>query len=87
MVKVNFEVQIKLSMLSIIAGQTHVETNTLLVYMLRSHARIQQDLMLCVAPHVGHSGFKFVPANVSYNKWQTTFCQSAERTEPIPSQL
>eukprot|EP00957_Ditylum_brightwellii_P114778 8752539-Ditylum_brightwellii.AAC.1 len=68
MIKVNFEVQIKLPKPLIAVKQNHVETNALLVYALRSHARILQDLMLCIAPHVGHSGFKFVPANLPYDK-------------------
>eukprot|EP00957_Ditylum_brightwellii_P097187 7401330-Ditylum_brightwellii.AAC.2 len=42
--------------------------NALSVYALQSHARISQDLMICVAPHLGHSGFKFVPANLPFDK-------------------
>eukprot|EP00957_Ditylum_brightwellii_P130615 9964283-Ditylum_brightwellii.AAC.1 len=51
MVEANYKVQIKLSKPLIIAGQNHVETNALSMYVLRSHARISQDLMLCVVPH------------------------------------
>eukprot|EP00957_Ditylum_brightwellii_P139344 10620037-Ditylum_brightwellii.AAC.1 len=35
---------------------------------VKSHARISQDLMLCVVLHVGHSRLKFVPANLPYDK-------------------
>eukprot|EP00957_Ditylum_brightwellii_P071294 5419443-Ditylum_brightwellii.AAC.1 len=68
MVEANSKVKIKLSKPSIIIGQNHIKTNALLVYALRSHVRISQDLMFCVVPHVGHSRFKFVPANLPYNK-------------------
>eukprot|EP00957_Ditylum_brightwellii_P094124 7166289-Ditylum_brightwellii.AAC.1 len=68
MVEANCKVQIKPSNPLIVVGQNHVETNSLSVYVLRSHARISQDLMLCVAPHVRHSGFKFVPAKLPYDK-------------------
>eukprot|EP00957_Ditylum_brightwellii_P018494 1390523-Ditylum_brightwellii.AAC.1 len=51
MVKANFEVQIKPSKLSIVVRQNHIETNALSVYALRSHTRISQELLLCVAPH------------------------------------
>eukprot|EP00957_Ditylum_brightwellii_P192108 14623975-Ditylum_brightwellii.AAC.1 len=64
MVEENYKVQIKPSKPLIVIRQPHVETNALLVYVLRSHARISQDLMLCGTPYVGHSGFKFVPANL-----------------------
>eukprot|EP00957_Ditylum_brightwellii_P126396 9635635-Ditylum_brightwellii.AAC.1 len=51
MVEANYEVQIKPSKPSIIVRQNHVKTNTLFMYVLRSHARISQDLMICVAQH------------------------------------
>eukprot|EP00957_Ditylum_brightwellii_P132134 10073684-Ditylum_brightwellii.AAC.1 len=45
-----------------------METTVLVLYALRLHARIAQDLMMQVAPHVGHSGFKFLPASLPYDK-------------------
>eukprot|EP00957_Ditylum_brightwellii_P057952 4393766-Ditylum_brightwellii.AAC.1 len=68
MVEANYKVQIKLSKPLIVAGRNHAKTNAISVYTLRSHARILQDLMLHIVPHVGHSGFKFVPANLPYDK-------------------
>eukprot|EP00957_Ditylum_brightwellii_P003625 274400-Ditylum_brightwellii.AAC.1 len=38
------------------------------MHALRSHARISQDLMLCVMLHVRHSGFKFELAKLPYDK-------------------
>eukprot|EP00957_Ditylum_brightwellii_P210580 15365133-Ditylum_brightwellii.AAC.1 len=76
MVEANYEVQIKPSKPLIVAGRNHVETNALSVYVLRSHARILQDLMLCVALHVGQSGFKFIPANLPYDK---SICDGKQR--------
>eukprot|EP00957_Ditylum_brightwellii_P024135 1819844-Ditylum_brightwellii.AAC.1 len=68
MVEANHEVQIKPSKPSIIARQNHAETNTISVYVLRSHARISQDLMFCVVLDIGHSGFKFILAHLPYDK-------------------
>eukprot|EP00957_Ditylum_brightwellii_P120715 9207424-Ditylum_brightwellii.AAC.1 len=68
MVKANFKVQIKPYKPSIVAGQNHTGTNALLVNALRSHVRSLQNLMLCVVPHIGHSRFKFVPANLPHDK-------------------
>eukprot|EP00957_Ditylum_brightwellii_P154425 11751409-Ditylum_brightwellii.AAC.1 len=67
MVKTNYEVQIKPSKPLLVVGQNHVETNTLSMYALRSHA-ISQDLILCATLHVGHSRFKFILANFPYDK-------------------
>eukprot|EP00957_Ditylum_brightwellii_P182926 13934115-Ditylum_brightwellii.AAC.1 len=68
MVKANFKVQINPSKPSMVVGQVHVKTRTLSVYMLRFNVRITQELMLCVAPHVGHSSFKLVPASLTHDK-------------------
>eukprot|EP00957_Ditylum_brightwellii_P109365 8342921-Ditylum_brightwellii.AAC.1 len=68
MVEANYEVQIKPSKPSIVVRRNHAKTNTLSVYALRSHARILQDFMLCVTPHIRHSEFKFIPANLPYDK-------------------
>eukprot|EP00957_Ditylum_brightwellii_P107276 8185650-Ditylum_brightwellii.AAC.1 len=40
----------------------------LAVYLLQSHSCIAQELMLRVAPHVSHHSFKFLPANLPYDK-------------------
>eukprot|EP00957_Ditylum_brightwellii_P153453 11678909-Ditylum_brightwellii.AAC.1 len=45
-----------------------METTALAVYALQLHVRIAQDLMMWVAPHVDHSGFKFLPASLPYDK-------------------
>eukprot|EP00957_Ditylum_brightwellii_P054582 4135434-Ditylum_brightwellii.AAC.1 len=44
------------------------ETAALAVYALQLHACIAQDLMMRVAPHVNHSGFKFLPSSLPYDK-------------------
>eukprot|EP00957_Ditylum_brightwellii_P099608 7587398-Ditylum_brightwellii.AAC.1 len=59
MVEASYEVQIKPTKPLIVAGQKHVKRNALFVYTLKYHAKISQDLMLCIAPHIGHHGFKF----------------------------
>eukprot|EP00957_Ditylum_brightwellii_P199889 15237911-Ditylum_brightwellii.AAC.2 len=59
MVQANYKVQIKPSKPLIIVGHNHFKTNALSINALRSHSKISQDLMLCVALHVGHSEFKF----------------------------
>eukprot|EP00957_Ditylum_brightwellii_P062210 4721101-Ditylum_brightwellii.AAC.1 len=64
----NFEAQLKHTKPSIIIGPNHVETSALAVYTLQLHAHISLELMLCVAPHVKHHGFKFLPANLPYDK-------------------
>eukprot|EP00957_Ditylum_brightwellii_P162373 12364135-Ditylum_brightwellii.AAC.1 len=59
----NYDVQLKPTILLITIGNTKMETTALAVYALRLHAHITQDLMMRVAPHVDHSGFKFFPAS------------------------
>eukprot|EP00957_Ditylum_brightwellii_P201743 15327042-Ditylum_brightwellii.AAC.1 len=68
LVEANYKVQIKPSKSLIVARRNHVKTSAISVYVLQSHTRILQDLMLCVALHVGHSGSKFIPANLPYEK-------------------
>eukprot|EP00957_Ditylum_brightwellii_P005526 423245-Ditylum_brightwellii.AAC.1 len=63
-----FNVQLKPAKPSIIIGPNHVETSVLAVYVLQSHMYISQELMLCITPHVGNHGFKFLPANLPYGK-------------------
>eukprot|EP00957_Ditylum_brightwellii_P204798 15340886-Ditylum_brightwellii.AAC.1 len=65
----NFDVQLKPAKSSIIISPNHIETSALAVYALQSHAHISQELMLQVAPHVDNYGFKFLPANLPYNKY------------------
>eukprot|EP00957_Ditylum_brightwellii_P079434 6040954-Ditylum_brightwellii.AAC.1 len=64
----NYKVQLKPSKPLIIIGWNHIKTNALFVCALRSHARISQDLMLHVVLHVLHSKFKFILANLPYDK-------------------
>eukprot|EP00957_Ditylum_brightwellii_P105992 8085642-Ditylum_brightwellii.AAC.1 len=64
----DYDVQIKLMTAFITIGEQHIETTALPVYSLQSHSCIAQELMLRVAPHVSHHGFKFLPANLPYDK-------------------
>eukprot|EP00957_Ditylum_brightwellii_P078226 5948191-Ditylum_brightwellii.AAC.1 len=64
----NYNVQLKPTTPSITMGNTKTETTALAVYALRLHACIAQDLMMRVAPHINHSGFKFLPAILPYDK-------------------
>eukprot|EP00957_Ditylum_brightwellii_P013071 987204-Ditylum_brightwellii.AAC.1 len=64
----NYDAQLKLATPTITIDQTKMETTALAVYALCSHARIAQDLMMRVAPHVNQHGFNFIPANLPYNK-------------------
>eukprot|EP00957_Ditylum_brightwellii_P156493 11910342-Ditylum_brightwellii.AAC.1 len=45
-----------------------METTALAVYALQSHAHIAHNLMMWVAPHIEHSGFKFLPTSLPYDK-------------------
>eukprot|EP00957_Ditylum_brightwellii_P080311 6108294-Ditylum_brightwellii.AAC.1 len=63
-----FEVHIKPAEPNIIAGQDNVETEVLAVYLLQSHVRIAQDLMLWVAPYIAHNDIQFIPANLPHDK-------------------
>eukprot|EP00957_Ditylum_brightwellii_P019837 1497240-Ditylum_brightwellii.AAC.1 len=45
-----------------------METTTIVVYVLQSHAHIAQDLMMRVAPHDDYSGLKFLPASLPHDK-------------------
>eukprot|EP00957_Ditylum_brightwellii_P189032 14390499-Ditylum_brightwellii.AAC.1 len=47
----DYDVQIKLKTAFITIGEQHIETMALVVYSLRSHSRIAQELMLRMAPH------------------------------------
>eukprot|EP00957_Ditylum_brightwellii_P018217 1372639-Ditylum_brightwellii.AAC.1 len=51
----NYGIQLKPTMPSITIGNTKTETTMLAVYTLQLHARIAQDLMMWVVPHVNHS--------------------------------
>eukprot|EP00957_Ditylum_brightwellii_P111043 8468321-Ditylum_brightwellii.AAC.1 len=64
----NYNVQLKPNMPSITIGNTKTETTALAVYALRLHAHIAQDLMMRVVPHIDHSGFKFLPSSLPYDK-------------------
>eukprot|EP00957_Ditylum_brightwellii_P063757 4838015-Ditylum_brightwellii.AAC.1 len=64
----NFDVQLNPSKPSIIISPNHVETSTLAVYALQSCSRISQELMLRAVPYVDNHRFKFLPANLPYNK-------------------
>eukprot|EP00957_Ditylum_brightwellii_P082983 6308873-Ditylum_brightwellii.AAC.1 len=45
-----------------------METTELAVHTLRLHARIAQDLMMQVASHINHSGFKFLLSSLTYDQ-------------------
>eukprot|EP00957_Ditylum_brightwellii_P116570 8891801-Ditylum_brightwellii.AAC.1 len=64
----NYNVQLKPNMPPITIGNMKTETTVLAVYVLRLHAHIAQDLMMRVAPHVDHSGFKFLLSSLPYDK-------------------
>eukprot|EP00957_Ditylum_brightwellii_P053377 4045893-Ditylum_brightwellii.AAC.1 len=64
----NCEVHIKPAKPSIAVVSKNIETNTLAVFVLRSHVQILQDLMLCIAPHVTYHKLRFIPANLLYGK-------------------
>eukprot|EP00957_Ditylum_brightwellii_P096739 7367614-Ditylum_brightwellii.AAC.1 len=63
-----FNVQLKRGKPSITLSNSDIESKVLTVYALPSHARILQDFMIKVTPHVEHYGFTFIPANLPYNK-------------------
>eukprot|EP00957_Ditylum_brightwellii_P211209 15365893-Ditylum_brightwellii.AAC.2 len=64
----NYDVQLKPTTPSITIGNTKTETTALAVYTLQLHACIAQDLIMQLAPHVDHSGFKFLPVSLPYDK-------------------
>ena len=64
----DYDVQIKSTTAFITIGEQRIEMMALAVYLLRSHSCIAQELMLQVAPNVSHHGFKFLPANLPYDK-------------------
>eukprot|EP00957_Ditylum_brightwellii_P212074 15366933-Ditylum_brightwellii.AAC.1 len=64
----NYNVQLKKTTTSITIGNMKTETTVLAVYALQLHACIAQDLMMRVVSHVNHSGFKFLPASLPYDK-------------------
>eukprot|EP00957_Ditylum_brightwellii_P135966 10369242-Ditylum_brightwellii.AAC.1 len=47
----DYDVQIKSTTALITIGEQRIEMTTLAVYLLQSHSRIGQELMLCMAPH------------------------------------
>eukprot|EP00957_Ditylum_brightwellii_P206742 15349776-Ditylum_brightwellii.AAC.1 len=64
----NFKAQNKSEKLSIVVRANNIETEAEAVYVLRSNARILQDLMCQVAPHVTNHDFNCIPINLLYNK-------------------
>eukprot|EP00957_Ditylum_brightwellii_P207387 15352769-Ditylum_brightwellii.AAC.1 len=64
----DYNVQIKSTTAFITIGEQCIEMKVLAIYSLRSHSCIAQELMLRVALHVSHHGFKFLPANLPNDK-------------------
>eukprot|EP00957_Ditylum_brightwellii_P113626 8663043-Ditylum_brightwellii.AAC.1 len=65
---VDYNVQIKSTTAFITIGEQCIKPTALAVYSLRSHSQLAQELMLQVASHVSQHGFKFLPANLPYDK-------------------
>jgi len=61
--------QIEPSKPSFVVGNHNEKMNALTVYALRLHARMSQELILCIAPHMGgECPHIFFPVNIPHDK-------------------